>query len=263
VGSSPDITDWVEAEEKIVRINSQLEEALTERDKFFSIIAHDLKSPFIGFLSFIRLMDEKIEKFSLEEIQNLSLQMKHSAENLYSLLENLLEWSVLKRDAAEYDPVMCCLSEVVKENIQLIHFCAANKNIVFENKIPEGLDVFADKSMLKLVFRNLFSNAVKFSPEERRVVVSAAREGCNIRISVADEGVGMDRDALDKLFLPHEMSSRKGTCGEKGTGLGLLLCKEYIAKQRGEICAESTPGKGTIFHFTLPAGSKDDPDSST
>ncbi|MFP4397900.1 MAG: PAS domain S-box protein [Desulfonatronovibrio sp.] len=251
VGSSPDITDLVEAEERIVRINSQLKEALDERDKFFSIIAHDLRSPFIGFLSFIRMMTEKIEKFSLEEIQDLSLQMKQSAENLYNLLENLLEWSLLKRDAVEYNPVSCCLSEVVKENIQLINPCAARKDIVFENSMPDDVYVHADKSMLNLVCRNLFSNAVKFSSREGRVTVSADLEGSMVRVSVADEGMGMDRAALEKMFCIKHVSANPGTEGERGTGLGLVLCKEYIAKHGGEIWAESTPGRGTVFHFTV------------
>lgn len=262
VGSSPDITDLVEAEERIVRINNRLKEALTERDKFFSIIAHDLKSPFIGFLSFIRMMTEKIEKFSLEEIQHFSLQMKQSAENLYNLLENLLEWSVLKRDAAEYDPVSCSLSEVVTENVQLIQTCFKEKNITFTNSVPDDLKALADRSMLNLVFRNLFTNAVKFSHETGRVFVSAVPMDTMIRVSVADEGIGIPREMLENVFSLTHVCTRRGTEGERGTGLGLILCREYIEKHDGEIWAESNPRKGTVFHFTLPVGSKDDPGSS-
>ncbi|WP_045217155.1 PAS domain-containing sensor histidine kinase [Desulfonatronovibrio magnus] len=258
VGSSPDITEMVESRQETERVNHLLQQALSERDKFFSIIAHDLKSPFIGFLSFIRLLNEKFEKFSLEEIKNMSMQMKHSAENLYSLLENLLEWSVLKRDAAEYNPGLCCLSDVVNENIQLVHHLAALKDISFQNSISDGMQVFGDKTMLKMVLRNLFTNAVKFSPPGGRVFVKAEPMESLVRISVADEGIGMNQETIKKMFSIQHASSRKGTSGEKGTGLGLLLCKEYTEKNRGEIWAESAPGKGTVFYLTLPVTNLED-----
>ncbi len=258
VGSSPDITEMVESRQETARVNHLLQQALSERDKFFSIIAHDLKSPFIGFLSFIRLLNEKFEKFSLEEIKDMSMQMKHSAENLYSLLENLLEWSVLKRDIAEYNPGLCCLSDVVNENIQLVRDLAAHKDISFENSISDGMHVFGDKTMLKMVLRNLFTNAVKFSPQGGRVFVKAEPMKSLVRISVADEGIGMNQETIKKLFSIEHMSSRKGTSGEKGTGLGLLLCKEYAEKNRGEIWAESSPDKGTVFYLTLPVTNQED-----
>ncbi|MFP4108435.1 MAG: ATP-binding protein [Desulfonatronovibrio sp.] len=252
-----DISERREFQGELIRKNQELEKTLAERDRFFSIIAHDLRSPFIGFLNFIRLLSERFKKISFEDIQKLTTEMKHSAESLYNLLENLLEWSMFQRNEVSYSPSACCLESVVKEINNLVRSNAACKNISLQRDMPADLYVFADKSMLSMILRNLMYNAVKFSHNNGAVRVSARPEGSMVRVSVADEGVGMDRDALEKLFLPGRMSSRKGTGGEKGTGLGLLLCKEYVVKHGGEIWAESTPGKGTVFYFTLPAGSRE------
>ncbi len=248
-----DITERKLADEKIKEINQQLRRTLTERDKFFSIIAHDLRSPLVGFLIFIKMLTERIEKLSLEEIQRLAGNMKRSAENLYDLLENLLEWSVMQRGAGDFIPVPCCLADEVNKNIDLIQANAVNKNIIIKCAVPEDLDkVFADRSMLNTVLRNVLSNAVKFSDRNGTVFVSAVANGCMILISVEDQGVGMDLKTRSKLFALGQISSRKGTAGEIGTGLGLILCKEFVNKHGGEIWVESEPGQGTKVFFTLP-----------
>ncbi len=253
VGSSPDITERVQVQQELDLMNTRLQEAVTERDKLFSIIAHDLKSPFIGFLTFIRMLTENIDKMSVEEIQNLGREMKHSAESLYSLLENLLEWSMLQRGLNEYQPASCRLTDVVRENIDLFSTVAQNKDISIQCEVPDSLCIYADTSMLKMILRNLISNAVKFSGSSRTVKISAEFNGGSVRVSVADEGIGMDRDTLEKLFILGQVSSRTGTDGEKGTGLGLILCQEYVRRHGGEIWAHSVPDKGTVFYFTLPA----------
>ena len=258
-----DIDKQKQDEERIVRMNARLQKAVAERDKFFSIIAHDLRSPFIGFLTFIRMLTERIEKLSLNEIQRLANNMKHSAENLYNLLENLLEWSLVQRGSANYSPVPCCLENMVRGNVDLMQTVALQKNVEFRCSISGDLRVLADKSMLNMILRNLLSNAVKFSRKNGVVEISARPEDSMLQISVADDGIGMDNEALEKIFALDRMSSRKGTAGEKGTGLGLLLCREYVRRHGGEIWVRSSPGKGTVFYFTLPVGSADNPGRST
>ncbi|SDB60518.1 PAS domain S-box-containing protein [Desulfonatronum thiosulfatophilum] len=252
VGSSTDITDHVLAEEEVTRKNEELEEALAERDRFFSIIAHDLRSPFMGFLVFIKMLTERIDNLTLHEIQRLSGDMQQSAQNLHKLLENLLEWSLSQRGETAFDPVRCELAETVNHNIDLIKMVALQKGVEFHSDIPEGLSILADKSMLNTILRNLFTNAVKFSNVSGEVRVCAVQNDSFVEISVKDDGIGMDQQSLSNLLKLDKMHSRKGTGGEKGTGLGLLLCKEFIEKHDGNIWVNSKVDKGTTIYFTLP-----------
>ncbi len=252
VGNSMDITNHVRAEEKIAMKNEELSQALAERDKFFSIIAHDLRSPFIGFLMFIKLLTEQVDKFSLNEIQRLSVEMQESAQNLHRLLENLLQWALTRRGEIDYQPVRCDLTETVGFNINLLKMVALQKNFKFRCDIPEGLHVSADKSMLNTILRNLLTNAVKFSNRSGTVRVSAVQNGDFVQVSVKDDGLGICQESLSNLFKLDKMHSRKGTGGEKGTGLGLLLCKEFIEKHGGKIWVKSELGEGTTVFFTLP-----------
>ncbi|GAB6058387.1 hypothetical protein JCM31598_15040 [Desulfonatronum parangueonense] len=249
-GTNTDITDLLEKER-------QLETALAERDRFFSIIAHDLRSPFMGFLVFIKMLTERIDNLSLDKIQRLSHDMQESAQNLHRLLENLLEWALAQRGEIAYEPVRCDLTEMVGRNIEFIKMVALQKGVEFHSDIPEGLNVLADRHMLNTILRNMFTNAVKFSSNEGKVRVRAVRGDSFVTISVKDDGIGMDQETLSSLLRLDKMRSRKGTGGEKGTGLGLLLCKEFIEKHDGKIWANSTVGKGTTIYFTLPADDDD------
>ncbi len=248
-----DISERKKYEEEIFNKNEQLQKAVAERDKFFSIIAHDLRSPFIGFLLFIRMMTEKINNLSPEEVQRLSREMRDSAENLYDLLENLLQWSLVQRGESEYEPSVCKLADIVRQNIELMYTLAVHKNITFKSDVPDDLKIWADKSMLETILRNLLSNAVKFSQPGGEISISASLQKDRVLVSVTDNGVGMAPELLSRLFMMDKISSRKGTAQEKGTGLGLLLCKEFVQKHKGEIWATSRPGNGTTFYFTLPA----------
>ena len=247
-----DITERKLDAEELKKSSRQLQKALAERDKFFSIIAHDLKSPLIGFLEFIRMLTESIEELSMEDIRRLAGDMKHAADNLYNLLENLLEWSVMQRDEADFLPFSCSLAAVVEQNIDLMRTFAMQKNIEFRCSVPETLLVYSDMPMLNMILRNLFSNAIKFSRSNGIVTVSATPRDSMVLVSVEDQGVGMNQNVLSSLFVLGQTQSRRGTAGEKGTGLGLLLCKEYVNKHGGEIWAESNPETGSVFHFTLP-----------
>ena len=257
VGSNSDITDHVRAEAKIAQKNEQLQKALAERDKFFAIIGHDLRSPLIGFLTFLKMLNEKFKKISLGEIQRLCREMQKSAENLYNLLENLLKWSLLQRGESDYNPVVCKVSDIVEKNIELMYNVAVHKDIKFKCQVPGDLKVFADQPMLETILRNLLTNAVKFSHPGGCVEVSASRKESMVLISVKDEGIGMDPELLTRLFKLDRISSRRGTASEKGTGLGLLLCREFVLKHGGDIWVESTKGQGSTFYFTLPADRRD------
>ena len=257
VGSNSDITDHVRAEAKIAQKNEQLQKALAERDKFFAIISHDLRSPLIGFLAFLKMLNEKFKKISLGEIQRLSREMQKSAENLYNLLENLLKWSLLQRGQSDYQPVVCKLADIAGQNIELMQNVAVHKNVSFKCDVPWNLNLLADQSMLETILRNLLSNAVKFSHPGGCVEVSASLKESMVLISVKDEGIGMDPELLSRLFKLDRISSRRGTASEEGTGLGLLLCREFVLKHGGDIWVESTKGQGSTFYFTLPADRTD------
>lgn len=179
--------------------------------------------------------------------------MNNSAENLYNLLENLLKWSLVQRGETDYAPVVCQLADHVGKNIDLMLNIAMHKNISFNCDIPQNLKVSADKSMLDTILRNLLTNAVKFSQNNGAVNVSAGFQESMVIVSVEDKGIGMDQELLSRLFTLSKISSRKGTAQEKGTGLGLVLCREFVLKHGGEIWVQSKQGQGSVFFFTLPA----------
>jgi PAS domain S-box-containing protein len=248
-----DLSQRKKVEEIIKSKNEQLQIALAEKDKFFSIIAHDLRSPLSGFLGLTRMMAEGFEGISLKELHNVSMQMVQSAENLFTLLDNLLEWSRMQRKMTGYAPSVCTLDEIIRQNMELVQAMAGQKSITLQNNVADNFMVFADQHMLNTVIRNLLANAVKFTPPGGIVVVSADLEEDMARVAVQDTGIGMDQETLSGLFLLTCEKQRTGTAGERGTGLGLILSKEFVEKHGGEIWAESEPGKGTTVFFTLSA----------
>jgi PAS domain S-box-containing protein len=248
-----DITNRKRMEKEITDTNERLQKALAEKNKFFSIIAHDLKSPLAGFLSLTRMLAENHAEFSADEIKEILFKIKDSAETVYQLLENLLQWALVQRGRHVSAPESCYLSVIVQHNLELIVAQARQKDIRIEHSIPEGAKVYADHQMLNTVFRNLLSNAVKFTKRGGSILISAVQEGTMVRISVQDSGVGMSQDALSLIFAIDQKASTPGTDGERGTGLGLILCKEFIEILNGRIWVESKVDHGTTFHFTLPA----------
>jgi len=248
-----DITERKQADEEISFKNELLLKLNTEKDKFFSIIAHDLRGPFSGFLGLTQIMAEDLPSLTMAEIQDIALRMRNSANNLFLLLENLLEWAKMQQGLIPFKPELIQLLPFVDECIVIMQEPAKTKGIEITYDIPDNLKVFADSNILQTVIRNLVSNALKFTPKGGKVSLSAKDTGNkSIEISIRDTGIGMSSKIIDNLFRLDVKTSRKGTEGEPSSGLGLLLCKEFVEKHGGKIWAKSKVEKGTTIYFTIP-----------
>lgn len=249
-----EITERKRAEETIIQKNKELQNLNATKDKFFSIIAHDLRGPFSAFLGSTELMAEELTSLSFDDIKQLSRSMQKSASTLYRLLENLLQWSQIQQGTIPFNPQQIQLVSVVKEGVEIIQEQATHKMIELTMDIPGDLQVSVDKNMIETVIRNLLSNAIKYTAREGRVSVSAKPTSrFFIEVSVADSGIGMNQKLLENLFRTDIKTNRVGTDNEPSSGLGLLLCKEFVEKHGGTIWAESIVNQGTTFHFTIPA----------
>jgi len=252
-----DITFRKKAEQEIQSRNEELLKINIEKDKFFSIIAHDLRGPISGFLGLTELLSEKLSQLSADEVQQMTFLLKQSATNLFSLLGNLLEWSRMQRGLVSFEPKSYLLKTKLEESLNIVRSMADKKHITTHYELTEDIVVFADGNMLQGILRNLVSNAVKFSHTGGNVTVSAKPVSDQwIKISVKDEGIGMNQHLIDNLFHLNKETNRKGTDGEYSTGLGLILCKEFIEKHGGQLYIESKEGAGSIISFTLPSKSK-------
>lgn len=240
-------------EVEIKKRNEDLLKINAEKDKFFAIIAHDLKSPFLGFLGLTQMMAEDMSIFSAVELTQLADEMNQNANNLFSLLKNLLEWAQMQNGSMSFEPEEISLSDIITKNVATIHERSEQKGIVLINKVTGTLNVCVDKNMMNSVLLNLLSNAVKFTRRDGTITIQTSKIGEDeIEISVKDSGVGMPASIVEKLFKVGEKIGSKGTEGELSTGLGLLLCKEFVEKNGGKIWAESEEGKGSTFYFTVP-----------
>jgi PAS domain S-box-containing protein len=247
-----DITAKKEVEEEIKLQNEKLQQSNAEKDKFFSIIAHDLRSPLSSFLGMAEVMAEDIHTMTMSEIEGISRSLYKSASNLFQLLENLLEWSLLRRGISEYHSEKIALNQIILRSIDPILESAKRKNIAIKLDLPQTYFVNCDLKMTEAIFRNLISNALKYTNPEGTVVITAepiSKE--EIKVSVTDTGIGMSKEIICKLFLLNDQINRKGTDGESSSGLGLLICKEFVEKQGGVIWAEGEEDRGSSFHFTL------------
>ncbi len=227
-----------------------LQESKATLEKFFSIISHDLSNIFSGLIGLADLLNNK-EQGNKEFLVNL---LKQSTQRGYNLLKNLLEWSRLQTGKLKPTAEIFCLKEFIDNNIMLLTHQAQNKNLTLFSDVDENILVFADANMINTVIRNLLSNAIKFTPENGRVEISAKREGDFIEISVSDTGVGISKEDIEKLFKIDVSHSTIGTTQEQGTGLGLILCKDFVESNGGSIWVESELNKGSRFYFRLPIG---------
>lgn len=241
------------AHAKVNRQNQELQNLNATKDKFFSIISHDLKGPLNSFTSFSRMLINHTDSLTKEEIQMLAREIDKNLKNLLTLLENLLEWSRSQTGNIEFKPEVFDLGEVIRENGELLKTQARNKKVALSWDENGRCLVNVHKQSINTVIRNLMSNAIKFTPEGGHVTATmeCSREG--VKVSVQDTGVGMGPDVLRKLFRIDTKYSTQGTANEKGTGLGLILCKDFVEKNGGIIGVSSTPGQGSTFYFTLPS----------
>ena len=247
-----DITERRKAEETIKANEARLKELNATKDKFFSIIAHDLKSPFNAIIGFSNLLVEQMQEKDYVGIEEYASIIKESSLRAMSLLANLLEWSRSQTGKMEYNPEYLELVILIGEVTDLLNDVARQKSIIITRKLPHNILVLADKSMISTILRNLVSNAIKFTNPGGTVNIAAKSEESDWVISVQDTGIGIHQDDVNKLFRIDETYSTKGTQNETGTGLGLLLCKEFIEKHQSEILVESEEGKGSTFKFHLP-----------
>lgn len=262
-GMFTDITERKRTQAEIQKKNRELAELNASKDKFFSIIAHDLKNPLGTFKDVTKLLAESYHEFSEEDKLDFLKLMKESSSNIYSLLENLLDWSRSQRGTIPYNPVELNLKMISIEIIKLLKPSAEKKRISIENNISAGIMIQADVNMLNTVIRNLLSNAIKFTPIAGKIAINAVIKPSNslnhsdgyTEIYIKDSGIGMKQESSEKLFRIDTQLTTLGTNSEKGTGLGLILCKEFVEKHGGKIWVESEVNIGSTFYFTLPISS--------
>lgn len=256
-GTLRNISRRKKAEEELKKSEARLQEAIQTKDKFFSILAHDLRSPFSGILVLSETLRYDIEELTRNEISDLVTALNRTSNNVYKLLNNLLEWAKIQRGTIENEPLSFNISSLITENILLIESKAKDKGITIESLLPNETYVYADYNMIDTVLRNLLNNGVKFTSASGKVIVKAENDNeGTINIIIEDNGIGIKRENLDKLFTIGSNISSIGTADERGTGLGLIICKEFVEINKGRMIIESEEGRGTRACFSVPSGEK-------
>ena len=251
-GQIAQVIERKRSSDKLNQVAAELKEANQSKDKFFSIIAHDLKSPFQGLLGYSQILSTEYEILAEEEKRIFISSIDELSNSTYRLLENLLEWSRLQTGKIVFNPEQLNLLIELFPTLSMVKQTAQNKEIELSYSIDSTTFVHADKNMLSTIVRNLVSNSIKFTKPGGKIMVASKQVDNYVEVSIADTGVGMRKEDLEKLFKLDKTISTKGTANEEGTGLGLLLCKEMINQHGGKIWVESESGKGTTFIFTLP-----------
>ncbi|EAY25401.1 hybrid sensor histidine kinase/response regulator [Microscilla marina] len=238
--------------EELLAQNKQLEELIATKDKFFSIIGHDLSSPISQMIGFTDMLENHIEAFTTEEIVQFVARLKESSMQGFRLLDNLLRWSQTQTGSISFNPAVCSLNELIQNNIDLHKEKAQDKEVSFELRVKEVHHLVLDSDMIDTVLRNLVSNAIKFTSKGGTITITVTTGVQEATVSVKDTGMGISATNIAKLFRPDVHYSTSGTQNEKGTGLGLILCREFVEVHGGKIWAESTEGAGSVFKFTIP-----------
>jgi PAS domain S-box-containing protein len=248
-----DITDRKRIEEEIQLKTHELQKLNAEKDKYFSIIAHDLRSPFQTLLGISSQSAEELLILPEEKVRKIAVNMRKSASRLFDLLENLLEWSQIQRGIITFKPRLFRAADTFTRIAAMVRLTANKKMIKISLDVPDDLKIYADEQMFESLIRNFAYNAVKFTPKGGEVNIRAIIMPDNtVHISITDNGIGMSQEMLGKLFLMEEQVTRKGTDGEPSTGLGLVICRDFIEKHGGELWIESVEDKGSTFTFSLP-----------
>lgn len=251
-GTLEDITERKQTEEQITLKNIELLKLNADKDYFMSILAHDLKSPFNSILGFLDLLINNLREFNINEIERQLTIVNHSAQSVYNLLEDILLWALSQSGKLPYKPREFNFKRSCDAVIEIVKPNADSKNITINTFDAENINVFADSNMLNTILRNLLTNAIKFTNNGGTINIYAQQNTASVTISVSDNGIGIPPKILLNLFDITQVYSTNGTANEKGTGLGILLCKEFVEKHGGKIWVESELGKGTVFYFMLP-----------
>jgi PAS domain S-box-containing protein len=247
-----DFTNQKKFENSLMNSEKKLIASNDSKDRFFSILAHDLRSPFQSLLSMTDYLAKENKSLNSDEISELCNGLNNNLMNLYDLLNNLLRWTMIQRDLMVFNPIICFINKIIKDSLEVIRISANNKKITIKNNVNEELKVRCDIDMFKLVINNLITNSVKFTPIGGEITIDASEKEDYVEVSISDNGIGIDKNNIDKIFNFTTPYSTEGTKGEKGTGLGLALCKEFIEKNGGRIWFNNNEGQGTKFSFTLP-----------
>ena len=248
-----DISERKIAEAQLLKYTDELNESNRTKDKLFSIIAHDLKSPFSALLGASNILVQETERtdINMDRIRQFSLVMNETADRTFSLLNNLLEWSRFQTDRIVIKPEQMNISDVIIDNMQIGHSIAMDKNISLEYVTPGNYPLVSDRAIINTILRNLISNAIKYTPQNGHIKVYLEKKDNMYHVSVQDNGMGISEDNLEMLFRLDTIQSTPGTANEKGTGLGLRLCKDFVNIIGGDIWVESTNGQGATFSFSL------------
>jgi PAS domain S-box-containing protein len=254
IGSCTNINAQKEFEEKIKKVNTELVEINAVKDKFFSIISHDLRSPLSGLMGILEILAEGYDSMEENEIKEIITEAASSSKLAFNLMENLLQWSRIQTGKIPFEPEIIEIAPVLEKLESLFAQNLRNKEIKFNIEADPRITVFADIKMTETILRNLISNAIKFTNINGAVTVSAERQNDFVILKVSDTGVGIEPKDLPKLFRTDVSFTTKGTSKESGTGLGLILCKELVERQGGQIWVESRKNSGSTFFFKLPSG---------
>ncbi len=251
-GTLEDITERKLTEEQLRLRNTELLKLNSDKDRFMSILAHDLKSPFNAILGLLELLLSDIREYDIDEIEEQLTIVKRSANSAFNLLEDILLWARSNLGKIPFQPTDVHFMTCTGEMVDILKSCADEKDISIRIEEPEDVILRADVGMLKTILRNLVSNAIKFTPGGGHITIKARRNHDNVIVSVCDNGVGISDETMAKLFNITKVYSSPGTAGETGTGLGLLLCKEFVDMHHGSIWLDSELGKGSTFSISLP-----------
>jgi len=239
---------------QIELLNNELLKSNDQKDKFLSIIAHDLKSPFNSILGFSEILCEQVAEKNYQGIVEYSDIIQQSSKRAMDLLMNLVEWSQSQIGRMVFNPEYFVIGELIDEVILLLSDAAKLKSIIIRKALLPNTIVYADKNMISTVLRNLISNAIKFTHLNGEIIIPIVKKEGEIIVSVDDNGVGMTQDKIDRIFQIDENYSTPGTQNEKGTGLGVIICKKFVEKHGGKIWVDSKVGIGSTFYFSLPLG---------
>lgn len=240
------------AYKKLQQYSQELKELNNSKDKFFAIISHDLKSPFNALLNLAKMLKSSVQNMSQTMIMNLASSIYDSSELAFRLVNNLLEWSMLESGKIKPQPEIINLTDLLNHCIIIMKDQANSKNITLKIDSFDDLMVWSDRNMLSSTLQNLLANGIKFSPEGNTVTLKAYFQDNMAQVDIIDHGVGMDERQINQLFELTTCESRQGTAGEIGTGLGLLLCQEFVENNGGKIWVKSTVNEGSTFSFTVP-----------